>query len=49
MELLERRLKDYLALREVLPDITIVDATLPLDQVEDNLVGIIETYEPKRT
>jgi thymidylate kinase len=48
LELLERRRQDYLALREVLPDFTIVDATLPLDQVIDKVAGVIESYEPKR-
>jgi thymidylate kinase len=48
LDLLERRRRDYLALREVLPDFTVIDATLPLDQVIDNVVGVIESYEPKR-
>ena len=48
LELLERRRQDYLALREVLPDFTIMDATLPLDQVIDNVAGVIESYESKR-
>jgi thymidylate kinase len=49
LELLEHRRQDYLALREVLPDFVIVDATLPLDQVMDNVIRVIESYEQKRT
>lgn len=49
IELLERRRQDYLALSDVLSDFIIMDATLPLDKVVENVVGVIESFDPKRT
>ncbi len=46
LALLERRREDYLALQNVLPDFTIVDATQPLERVVENIVAVIEGYEP---
>jgi len=48
VELLQWRRQEYLALREVLPNFTVVDATLPLDQVIDEVVTVIESFDPER-
>lgn len=45
VELLEHRRQDYLALRDILPNFYVIDATQPLQKEIANIVAVIESYQ----